>query len=217
MSLSAVEQGEAMVWKTAKRHPSWVRAGSRLIGVTARARRAILRYARDLRGVVSIEMAFIFPLMLILFVGLVDAANLLTAHRRVALTAGTIGDLVAQAPGEVTPAQLEGFFNAAAPIMDPFPAENITLELYNYTKSSGSLVREWKYTRAGAGCGGELVVSNDDLELLMAEGNDVVVSRTCYTWQPILGIILGFKESVAQNQFMLRPRQTARMICKDCK
>jgi hypothetical protein len=57
---------------------------------------------------------------------------------------------------------------------------------------------------------------NDDLELLMAEGNDVVVSRTCYTWQPVLGIILGFKESVAQNQFMLRPRQTARMICKDC-
>jgi Flp pilus assembly protein TadG len=35
-----------------------------------------LRYGRDSRGVASIEMALIFPVMLIIFIGLVDVSNL---------------------------------------------------------------------------------------------------------------------------------------------
>jgi hypothetical protein len=214
MNLSAVEQGEAMVLKSTMRAP--VQATSRL-GLVAKARRGVARYGRDLRGVVSIEMAFIFPLMLILFIGLVDAGNLLTANRRVALTAGTIGDLVAQAPGQVDAKELNGYFSAALPIMDPFPADSISLELYNYTMENGAPKGVWKHIHNGGGCGGQPVLNQDDLKLLMAEGNDVVVSRTCYTWQPVLGIMLGFKDTVLQNQFMLRPRQTARMICPDCQ
>jgi hypothetical protein len=215
MSLSAIEQGEAMILTSTKRAPGQAPAVSRL-GLVAKARRGVARYASDLRGVISIEMALIFPLMLILFVGLVDAGNMLTANRRVALTAGTIGDLVGQAPGQVTPAQLEGFFSAAAPIMDPFPAASTSLELYNYTMENGVAKGVWKHTRGG-GCGGPPVLDQDDLALLMAEGNDVVVSRTCYIWQPVLGIMLGFKQTVLENQFMVRPRQSAKMICTACQ
>jgi hypothetical protein len=51
---------------------------------------------------------------------------------------------------------------------------------------------------------------------LMAEGNDVIVSRACYEWEPLIGVILGIKATTVENQIMLRPRQSARIICTDC-
>lgn len=173
------------------------------------------RYGRDARGVASIEMALIFPVMLILFVGLVDVANLLTANRRVTLTASTLGDLVTQAPGAVTTADLNGFFDAASPIMDPFPATSTSLELYTFKRSGGSAVLAWQYKSGGIGCGAAPVV-NATMLTLMAEDNDVVVARTCFIWEPVLGIILGFTTSTIQDQLMLRPRQTARITCSGC-
>jgi Flp pilus assembly protein TadG len=172
-------------------------------------------FVRDTRGVASIEMALIFPIMLIVFVGLVDVANLLTANRRVTLTASTLGDLVTQAPGNVTTADLDGFISAARPIMDPFPEASTSLEFYTFTKSSGSVQLDWDYTSGGAGCGAA-PVPDAAMENLMAEDNDVVVSRTCYIWQPVLGIILGFSTTTIQDQLMLRPRQTARITCSGC-
>lgn len=172
-------------------------------------------YGRDARGVASIEMAFIFPVMLILFVGLVDVANLLTANRRVTLTASTLGDLITQAPGSVTPADLNGFISAARSIMDPFPEASTSLEFYTFTKSGGGAVLDWQYKSVGANCGAA-PVPDDTMLTLMAEDNDVIVSRTCYVWEPILGIILGFSTSTIQDQLMLRPRQTARITCDDC-
>jgi Flp pilus assembly protein TadG len=135
------------------------------------------RYGRDARGVASIEMALIFPVMLIVFVGLVDVSNLLTANRRVTLTASTLGDLVTQSPGSVTTADLDGFFDAASPIMDPFPATSTSLELYTYTPSGGSATLDWEYKSGDVACGAAPTVDATMLTL-MAEDNDVVVSRT---------------------------------------
>jgi len=207
--MPAVEQGEAMAWKTRMSHPCGARL--RVTHDSARQR----RYGSDIRGVASIEMALIFPVMLIVFVGLVDVSNLLTASRRVTLTASTLGDLVTQAPGEVTTGDLDGFFDAASPIMDPFPATSTSLELYTFTPSGGSAVLDWEYKTGGIGCGAAPVVNATMLNL-MAEDNDVVVSRTCYIWEPVLGIILGFTTSTIQDQLMLRPRQTARITCSGC-
>ena len=173
------------------------------------------RYGRDVRGVASIEMALIFPVMLIVFVGLVDVSNLMTANRRVTQTASTLGDLITQSPGEVSTADLDGFISAAGSIMDPFPESSTSLEFYTFTKSGGSAVLDWQYTSGGASCGAA-PTADDTMLTLMAEDNDVVVSRTCYVWEPILGIILGFSTSTIQDELMLRPRQTARITCSDC-
>ena len=191
-----------MNWTTAMRMP-------------AAPRRGRLRYGRDVRGVASIEMALVFPLMLVVFVGLVDVSNLLTASRRVTQTASTLGDLVTQAPGSVTTADLDGFFSAASSIMDPFPAASTSLEFYTFTKAGGAAVLDWQYTSGGASCGAA-PTADATMLTLMAEDNDVIVSRTCYVWEPLLGVILGFSTSTIDDQIMLRPRQTARITCDDC-
>ena len=172
-------------------------------------------YGRDERGVASIEMALIFPIMLIVFVGMVDVANLLSASRRVTLTASTLGDLVTQAPGEVTVSDLNGFFNAARSIMDPFPEASTSMEYYTCTNAAGGPVLDWQYKSTGANCGAA-PVADSTMATLMAEDNDVIVSRTCDVWEPLLGIILGFSTTTVEDELMLRPRQTARITCDNC-
>ena len=190
---------------------------NRLINSAAEERGASSSYGRDVRGVASIEMALIFPMILIVFVGLIDASNLMTANRRVTLTACTLGDLVTQAPGEIWSTDMDGFFSAAQSIMDPFPADSIIMEFYTFKKLGESAAElEWSYANSNQTCGAAPAADNPEMLKLMTEDNDVVVSRVCYNWEPVLGIILGFTTSTIQDQIMLRPRQTARIVCNGC-
>ncbi|HUE44996.1 MAG TPA: TadE/TadG family type IV pilus assembly protein [Aestuariivirgaceae bacterium] len=189
---------------------------NRLFNSAAEGRGGCSRYGSDVRGVASIEMALIFPMMLIIFVGLIDASNLMTANRRVTLTTSTLGDLVTQAPGEVWTTDMNGFFSAAQSIMDPFPADSIIMEFFTFRESGGSAVLDWTYSNSTQTCGAAPPADDPDMLKLMAENNDVVVSRVCYNWEPVLGIILGFTTSTIEDQIMLRPRQTARIVCNGC-
>ncbi len=95
------------------------------------ARLTARRFARNTRGVAAIEMAFIFPFMVLLLIGLVDVTNLISANRRVTLAASTIGDLVTQvSSGTVTAANIDGFFNAVQPIIEPFNNADAKVEVF---------------------------------------------------------------------------------------
>ena len=188
----------------------------RLFSSAAEERGGRLRYGRDVRGVASIELALIFPMMLIIFVGLVDASNLMTANRRVTLTASTLGDLVTQAPGEIWKSDMNGFFSAAQSIMDPFPADSVIMEFFGFKKSGGGAALDWKHSNSNLTCGAAKAANNPEMLKLMSEDNDVEVSRVCSNWEPVLGIILGFTTSTIEDQIMLRPRQTARIVCNGC-
>lgn len=169
----------------------------------------------DVRGVAAIEMAFIFPVMLILYFGLVDVTNLLSANRRVTLTSSTMADLVTQAPGTVSTADLQGFFNAAAPIMDPFSAADIGLELFSYSMNGGNAQLEWENRSGGASCGATPAASAEMIALMNA-GTGLVVARVCYKWVPLVGKVMGSDPIQVEDQMILRPRQSNIITCTDC-
>lgn len=188
----------------------------RLFNSAAEERDGCLGYGSDVRGVASIEIALIFPMMLVIFVGLIDASNLMTANRRVTLTASTLGDLVTQAPGQIWSTDMDGFFSAAQSIMDPFPADSIKMEFFAFKKAGAGAALEWSHSNSAQTCGAAPAADDAQMLTLMAEDNDVIISRVCYNWEPVLGIILGFTTSTIEDQIMLRPRQTARIVCNGC-
>ena len=113
---------------------------------TRLARIAARRFARNTRGVAAIEMAFIFPFMVVLLIGLVDVTNLISANRRVTLAASTIGDLVTQvSSGTITPANIDGFFNAVQPIIEPFDSNDVKVEVFGYRRNGGAVDLLWQY------------------------------------------------------------------------
>lgn len=175
----------------------------------------LARFARDARGVASIEMALIFPVMLILYFGMVDVSNLLSANRRVTLTASTLADLVTQAPGTLTKADIDGFFNAAGAIMQPFPADSISLEVFDFTRDGANTKLAWQHKNATANCGAAPAI-DEQMKSLMAEGNDIVVARVCFQWNPIVGYVIGSDPFTLSDKLTLRPRQSTTLACSNC-
>lgn len=66
-------------------------------------------FVASINGVAGIEAAFIFPVMLMLYFGLLDLTTVLSANRRVTQMASTLADLVTQSTSTTTKAELQGF------------------------------------------------------------------------------------------------------------
>lgn len=168
----------------------------------------------DVRGVAAIEMAFIFPVMVILYVGLVDVTNLLMVNRRVTLTTSTLADLVTQTDSTITMGDIDGVFESARAIFEPMSVDGISLNLWSFRMVDGSPELQWQYTN-GVGCG-SAPTGGAEMETLMDDGNDIVVGRVCYYHDAILGSLFSASTFELEDELMLRPRKSTTLDCTDC-
>lgn len=181
---------------------------------TASMLRRARKFADDVRGVAAIEMAIIFPVMVILYIGLVDVTNLLMVNRRVTLTTSTLADLVTQADSTITTADIDGVFESARAIFEPMSVDGISLNLWAFRMQDGSPTLQWQYTN-GVTCG-SAPEGGDDMESLMEDGNDIIVGRVCYNQEAIIGSLFSVDTIELEDELMLRPRQSTTLDCTDC-
>jgi len=165
------------------------------------------------KGVAAIEMAFIFPFMVILYIGLVDVTNLISANRRVTLAASTVADLVTQMSTTITSGDINGFFNAIEPIMEPFPADDVKAEVFAYRKNGANAELIWQKNNGGT-CGG--APSTAGLINLMTDANDLVTARVCVEFIPLFSHVLGSNPFKPEHQLTLRPRESRTLDCTNC-
>ncbi len=165
------------------------------------------------KGVAAIEMAFIFPFMVILYIGLVDVTNLISANRRVTLAASTVADLVTQMSTTITSADMNGFFNALAPIMEPYPASEVNAEVFAYRKNGTAVNLIWQKSN-GRSCGAS--PSTAGLINLMTDNNDLVTARVCVEFTPLFSYVLGTNPFKPEHQLTLRPRESRTLDCTNC-
>ncbi|MBA4013556.1 MAG: hypothetical protein C0481_16965 [Phenylobacterium sp.] len=98
---------------------------------------------RDRRGSAAVEFAFIVPIVLMLYFGMVEATQALLANRRASATTTAIGDLVTQ-QAQVTTADVTGIFNASTSIMKPFPTDQLAIRVTSIEISAnGTPVEKW--------------------------------------------------------------------------
>lgn len=81
--------------------------------------RLFRRLMRQERAVAAVEFAFIFPLMVLVYLGAVEGGTLIITDRKVQTTAASIGDLVARSDGFITSSDLLDYVRAAENIMAP--------------------------------------------------------------------------------------------------
>jgi hypothetical protein len=187
---------------------------ARLPAFLRRVAASAAAFRRDMTAMAAIEMAFVFPVMVILYVGLVDVTNLVSINRRVTLTASTLADLVTQIDGTTTKSEIDGIFESARAIFEPHPVDGISLSLFGFRLNSGTAQLRWKHTN-GASCGAT-PSGGDEMESLMEDGNDIVVARVCYDHAAIIGSFLGAGDFEIDDELMLRPRQANTLLCSDC-
>lgn len=89
---------------------------------TTKISQTIARFTHSHEGVAVVEFALIMPLLLLLYLGTVEASRAISYDRRLTTIAASLGDLVARSDTEITAAQLTDYFQAAEAIIAPFVA-----------------------------------------------------------------------------------------------
>lgn len=167
-----------------------------------RAARDILR---DERGTAAVEFVFLLPIMLMLFIGVVEVTNVLRLDRKVVAAALTTADLVSQRR-EVSHAQLDDILRAAELIMEPFPIAPLSIGIVGvqFDGSTGNPKVDWTKSRNGGGVPDAVTVA----EGLGGKGEGVVVVRVAYAYTPMF---FDFVMSAAtlEETAVLRPRRSS--------
>lgn len=164
--------------------------------------------ARD--GVAVVEFALILPVMLLLYIGTMEASALISMDRRVQTITGTIGDLVARADERITAAQLQDYFLAAQHILAPYPTAGLvqTVTLVSVA-ADGDTNIEWSRKFAG-GTANHVAGHTEDepFELPsqfidIARDNYVIVSEAQYPYTPLIGLVFDQVYPLYRENFYL--------------
>lgn len=99
-----------------------------------RIRRLARRLSRDGRGIAAVEFALILPLMLMIYLGLVEMSRGLRAAQKLDLIAHVLADLTAQQltcatstiAACLTESDVQAIFSAATALMSPLPTTPAT-------------------------------------------------------------------------------------------
>jgi hypothetical protein len=175
-------------------------------------------YLNAQSGVAAIEFAFILPVMLILYFGMMDLTTLIVNNRKITTVAGAVADLTSQNRTTVLKSQVDDYMRVTNLIVNPLPDDGVTVKVFGYRNSGGTPSKIWETSNAsGPGC--SATPSTSGYSDLMTAGNDLVVAQACMTYEPWVATFLG-KNLLGDTFFnveqavVVRPRSTLVLTCQ---
>jgi Flp pilus assembly protein TadG len=178
---------------------------------------AFTSYLNAQSGVAAIEFAFILPVMLLLYFGMMDLTTLVVNNRKVTTVASAVADLTAQSRTTILKAQVDDYMRVANLILNPMPDDGVSVRVYGYRNSGGTPSLIWQ-TSNGSGPGCSAAPSTAGYGDLMTAGNDLIVAQACMTYEPYVATFLGAEILGAtffnvEQAVVVRPRSTLVLTC----
>ena len=169
-------------------------------------------------GVAAIEMAIIFPVLLVLFFGMIDVTALLSENRKISYSANAVADLVSRLETPATREQIADAYKAVEVVMRSNNPTPVRVEVYNYRRSGGAALLVWKRDNGvSSACTPPVTTS---LVNLMGASNDIILVVTCADYTPILAQITGTSRLGnllrMREQIAVRPRFSLNLDCTNC-
>jgi hypothetical protein len=174
--------------------------------------RWMARFRAAEAGVAAVEFALVLPIMLFVYVGMVEASALISMDRKVQTISGAVGDLVARSPSAITSAELEDYLKIAVGIMTPYRAdelEQIVTQIQVSADGNTKLV-DWSRRYAdgvlqttGAHEEGEPYDDLPDAIIDIARGQYVIVAESSYSYLPLYGIVFNQPVNLYRENFYL--------------
>jgi Flp pilus assembly protein TadG len=170
----------------------------------------IARFRRDRRGVSAVEFAFVFPVMVVLFLGGTAMTQGVVLKRKTTLVTRSVGDLVSQYT-QIVNTDMAAIMSAATAVIQPYDSGPLNVIVSSVKiDAAGNATIAWSDASANTtahtvntpvtlptGIGG---VANANTTVIWAEGN--------YTYSLPVGTgVLGMTSMPLSEQFYLRPRR----------
>ena len=167
--------------------------------------RVARKFLRDERGTAVLEFAFLLPVLLLLFVGVIELTNILRLDRKIVDATQTVADLVTQRR-DVNDAQINDILKAAELILEPFPAtaSSIGIVGVHYDPDTGDPAVDWTKSQNGGSVPNALALAAG----LGEPGEGVVVVRVTYAYSPLVFDFISFVTNLEETA-VLRPRRSS--------
>lgn len=161
-------------------------------------------------GSAAVEFALILPVMLLVYLGTLEAGTLITMDRKVQSVAGAVGDLVARADEELTASQLQDYFRAASGIMTPYsPASVRQVVTAVEVRADGTTRVVWtRQYQNGVYSSTTPHAVNATFPLPaeminIALDRMVIAAEASYSYTPLLGIVIDTPISLYRSSFFM--------------
>jgi Flp pilus assembly protein TadG len=174
--------------------------------------RVLRRFRRDARGVSAVEFAMVLPLMVILFVGVVQVSELASLKRKTTLVARSVADLVSQV-SSIDQNEMNNVMAAGTAVVAPFPTSKLKIRISSLKIDGNKNVTvEWsKVNSASADWAVRSTGSSVPLDDALKIANSwLMMAEVEYTHQPPLGYgltgSLGLTPDKVSDKIFMRPR-----------
>lgn len=159
----------------------------------------------DARGVAAVEFAMLLPLMMTLYLGVVEVSQGIAIARKVTLTTRTLADLSSRVT-TISNADMTNILNASSTVLSPYPVSNMKVVLTAVTiDASGSATVAWSDTLNGTK---RTVGSSVSLDAALAvPSTTLIMSEVEYAYKPTIGYVVTGTLTLKDKMFM-RPRMS---------
>lgn len=158
-----------------------------MIATRTHAKRSLIhRFAADQSGLALIEFAYVFPILLMLYLGGAQLCDTIAAYRKMTITTRALADIASQY-SSVSDADLDSVLNASSKIMSPYPTANAAMTVFQVSMDgTGTPKVTWS-----RGLNATPPAVDSTYTLLPASirvaNTSVVVSTVNYTFVPRFG------------------------------
>jgi Flp pilus assembly protein TadG len=158
----------------------------------------------------AMDFAMVFPIMIVLFLGVYEVANAIILYMKVVDAADTTSDLVAQYRTVAT-SDLNNIYTAGQLVMEPSPGSGLGLAIASVTfdPSTGKTTIAWQVTRGGAQ---PMTDAASAAVGLGSPGDSVIEAMATYTYKSMFGFVLPWGIQMSSRVFS-RPRNVSVIPC----
>lgn len=175
-----------------------------------RLRALFRRFGRNTQGVAAVEFALIFPLLVLLYFGTVEASALYTVDRRVTTVSTTMADLVSRENGCITNDTLQSYFEAATGIMQPYSTTDLKQVVSLLKIDDDGVHVQWSEaygdTAVERPTGDTTTIATETLapqmNALAKTKGWLVAAEISYPYTPLFGLVIK-NINLAHTQFFL--------------
>ena len=163
------------------------------------------------KGVAAIEFALLFPVLLIMFVGIFDVSSLVFCRNKMVRTAQDVSNIVTR--GDTTKSQLDSMLKAATLIAQPFDFNafgNIIVTSVAHPDADPKKPAQimWRDSYPGGTGQSRITATNLPGGVVVAPNETVIFTEVFFTFNPLFSAsIVGLGQTNIYQIAVAMPRQ----------
>jgi Flp pilus assembly protein TadG len=180
----------------------------------ARLRHSFVRWPQDDRGFGAVEFAMIFPLMLVMFFGMIDVSAFVGTKRKVTVIAQSMADLAARS-GRATDLEIDNFIAIGNAMIAPQAAADLSVtisQIYLDPSAKGLGRVYWSKGKAALGSTATVTVPEGlikkDADGKVLPDQYLIYAQVTYLFRPIAGSGVFGGTFLLEEETYTRPRKS---------